>query len=106
MKKIILSILSILIISSAQASFAQESAPSFVKIGKTYRTAIGMIELTFTVQKIEGRWIKVRVDKGISAKEVTGDVWLNLDNVTILIEGKKPPRDNGERKKSKDEAPE
>ncbi len=102
----LLSILSILIISSAQASFAQESPPSFVKIGETYRTVIGIIELTFTVQKIEGRWIKVRVDEGIPAKTVTGDVWLNLNNLTILLEGKKPARDKVERRNPKVETPE
>ncbi len=105
-KRYLLSIISVLIILSAQTVFSQESSPSFVQIGKTYKTAFGMVALTFTVQKIEGRWIKVTVDKGVSAKELTGDVWLNLDNLTILIEDQKSSRNSGERKEPKVETQE
>lgn len=84
----LLSILSIFIIGSSSAIYAQESAPSFVVVGKNYSTFIGMIELTFTVEKIEGQWIKVKVitdnPEKKTAEEATGDVWLNLRNLSVL----------------------
>ena len=102
----LLSILSIFIIASSPAVHAQESAPSCVTVGKTYITVTGILQLTFTVEKIEGQWIKVKVIKGIPAKEITGDVWLNMRNLSILLEMKAPLGDDGKPKDSKGEAEE
>ncbi|MGJ8656434.1 MAG: hypothetical protein ACSHX6_08280 [Akkermansiaceae bacterium] len=86
----LLCILSIFIIGSSQAVYAQESTPSFVKVGQSYKTQIGLLVVTFTVEKIEGQWIKVKVTDGIASKEISGDVWLNLRSLGLVMENKEP----------------
>jgi len=78
-----------LLFSCVQPAHSKEF-PSFVQIGKTYGTVIGVASITFVVQEIEGSWIKVRLSSlgdGNRRAEGHEEMWLNLDNLSNLVEG-------------------
>ncbi len=81
---------------SAQAAEPRDPLPKFIKVGKTYQTAIGMMRMTFQVIESDGSWIRVKAIKGISKKEITGEIWLNVRELPIIIEGSKDSKNEGD----------
>ena len=79
----------------AQAAEPRDQPPKFIKVGKIYQTAIGLMRMTFQVLETDGSWIRVKVIEGISNKEITGNVWLNLRELPLIMEGGKDPKNEG-----------